>query len=623
MKNKITLTILIGLLLTCSIWAQENASDDVELKNLTELNSEFLEFSPIPFKDGLIFTSSRRAGGILSCPPSESGRFSDLYFSKKGTNGAYEEAKILKGKVNGKYNDGVATFGAGGQKMYFSRNNIEGKNVNNMIDRKIYSADLIEGNWTNINNFPYNSDTFSTSHPTLSYDGLKLYFSSNREGGFGGMDLYVTEMINDQWSEPKNLGEKVNSTGNEIFPFIDNSGNLFFSSDGHAGEGGLDIWAVVPDESGDWGELTSMGAPFNSSFDDLAFSTNADGTEGFFASSREGGLGMDDIYSWKYAPEPLEAIIIVYDEDTGEELEKVPVSITPVRLGSTIDKIFGKAAVEQKIVIETDPLGALTYQVKRESEYALHAEKPGYIPADRLVTTLELTKDGEYRIPIKRDRVLVDLTGLVVNKETNESISMADVIVIDKSTGEEVEMKSDENGNFGVEIDCKHDYEMKASKDGFADGSINLTSILTDCTNNILEQPVIKLAPKVKIVLEGVYFDFDKATLRPEGKEALNTVVNYLKRYPTLEILLTAHTDCRGSDEYNMDLSERRAKSAIDYIGAEGIDASRYSSKGFGESKLVNECDDGVKCTKEQHQANRRVEVEITKFEEENVEIEK
>lgn len=623
MKNKITITLFLAVFCQLSIWAQDKTTNDVEVRNLSELNSEYLEFSPIPYQEGLMFTSSRKAGGVLSCPPNESGRFSDLYFSKKGENDKFEEPKKLKGKVNGKYNDGVATFGPGGQKMYFSRNNIDGKNVNDMIDRKIYAVDMVEGNWTNITEFPFNSDTFSTCHPTLTQDGRKMYFSSNRPGGFGGMDLYVTEFVNDKWSEPRNLGENVNTSGNEIFPFIDFNNNLFFTSDGHPGVGGLDIWASQMNEEGNWDTPISMGEPFNTTFDDLAFSSNSNGTEGFFASNREGGLGLDDIYSWKYAPEPIQVIIVIYDEDTGEELENVPVQITPAEIGNSLDKLYGKAAVEQRTVIETNPEGALTYDVVKDSKYGIHVEKEGYIPADRLVTTLDLTKDGEYRIPIKRDRVLVDLEGLVVDAETNDPIPMSDVTIINKSTGESVEMKADGEGSFRVEIDCKNEYEIIAKKEGYANGSITLSSILTDCVNGELERPIIRLAPKVKITIEGVYFDFDKSTLRPEGKEALDKLVTYLNKYPTMQILLTAHTDCRGSDAYNLALSERRAKSAVDYLGEKGIDPARYSSKGFGETQLVNECDDGVKCSKEQHQANRRVEVEITNFEEENVEIEK
>ncbi|RMG80548.1 MAG: hypothetical protein D6714_14425 [Bacteroidetes bacterium] len=606
--------------LSVGLSAQESVVNGVKVKNLTEVNTEYLEYSPIPFQNGLMFTSSRGKGGLLSCPPPESVGFSDLYFAPKGGNGHYGEAKKMKGKINGKYNDGVPTVVPGGARMYISRNNNEGKNVKDLIDRKIYLAEKVEDAWTNLTEFPFNSDTFSTCHPALSADGQKMVFSSNRPGGHGGMDLYMTTLRDGKWSQPVNLGPEINTPGNEIFPFLDQDGNLFFSSDGlDGGMGGLDIWAARESSPGQWTLLTNMGAPINSVADDLSFYSAPGGSEGFFASNREGGLGMDDIYHWEAEGEPLEAVVVIYDEDTGELLEKVPVEVTPVKINSPMGLVYGKDAVTQKQTFQTDPVGALKYGVVKDAEYAIHAEKEGYIPADRLVTTLELTKDGEYRIPLKRDKILFNLDGLVVNKKTNAPIPMADIVIIDRTTGERVPMVADGEGSFRVEIDCKHDYQIVASKAGFGDDTIDLTGLVADCQAGKVERPILRLPPIIRIAVEDVYFDFDKATLRPEGKQALDKVVTYLNEYPSLEILLTAHTDSRGTKQYNMGLSNRRAKSCMDYIISQGVDASRLDWKGYGESQLVNECADGVPCSEEKHQQNRRVEVIVTKFNEENV----
>ncbi len=626
MKNKYIQNTILLVLFSLPLFAQsgdsENVNNGVELKNLTTINSEYLEFSPMPYKNGLMFTSSRGKAGLFKCPPDESGKYSDLFFSEKDSLGGWKEAKILKGKINGKYHDGVATFASEGEKMFFSRNNMDGKNEADLIDRKIYEADMVEGTWTNITELPFNSDDYSTCHPALSADGKRLYFSSNMTGTLGGMDIFVSEWQDTAWGTPRNLGSAINTIENEIFPFIDANDNLYFSSDGHPGSGGLDIFAARKGQDGEWGLLTNMGSPFNTYADDLAFSSNSTGTEGYFASNREGGLGLDDIYSWTYNPEPLEAIIIVYDEDTGEELEKVPVVITPTKYGNTLDYVYGKGAESSETTIETNEEGSLTYGVAKESEYHLLVEKEGYIPTERQVSTHELIKDGEYRIPIRRDKVLVDLDGLVVNKLTNDPIPLAGVEIINTTTGEKETLDSDGEGSFRVEIDCKHNYVIKAYKPGFTEGELKLNDLLPDCKGNNAPRPIVKLKPRIRIVLEGVYFDFDKSTLRPEGKEALNEVVTKLNKYQSLEVLLTAHTDSRGSDEYNFSLSDRRAKSAIDYIIEQGIAENRLSSKGYGETQLVNECSNGVPCSKEKHQQNRRVELEVTNFEEEDVDLE-
>ena len=232
------LLIFLSLAISCGVMAQ-----GVEFQNIKATNTDRLDFSPTPFGNGLIYTSSK-TNRFLKCPSDNPGDYTDVYYVEKNADGSFGERESLKGGVNGKYNDGNATFNAAGDMMLFTRNNLNGKNALDVIDLKIYSAtkeaDAIH--WSEATPLPFNSDDWSTCHPALSKDGTMLIFSSNRPGSIGGsMDLWSSKYENGVWSLPVNLGPDVNTDGNEIFPYLDEMGNLFFSSDRAGGEGGLDI----------------------------------------------------------------------------------------------------------------------------------------------------------------------------------------------------------------------------------------------------------------------------------------------------------------------------------------------------------------------------------------------
>ncbi len=276
----------------------------VVISNLNMLNSSDMDYSPILYQDGIVFTSTRKhKGSKKKWFKNYKKEYSYLFFSKKTNRGEFRKPQPLKGNLNGRYHEGAATFNASGTLMFFTRNTSEGKNRFGKINLKIYMAKNVKGYWKEIKELPFNSDRHSTCHPSLSADGKRLYFASNRYGGFGGMDIYVSYFEDGKWQYPINLGPEVNSAGNETFPFIDENDELYFSSDGHGGEGGLDIFktSFKQTEIESWNEPVNIGQPFNSEKDDFGFTIYNNSQEGFFTSSREGGLGRDDIYTWRKA----------------------------------------------------------------------------------------------------------------------------------------------------------------------------------------------------------------------------------------------------------------------------------------------------------------------------------
>ncbi|MFQ5445961.1 MAG: OmpA family protein, partial [Saprospiraceae bacterium] len=607
MKNTIPL-----LLLLCITFSVTSVAQVDTLTNIKQINTEELDFSPVPYGGGVIYTSSK-SNRFLQCPTENPGHYTDLFYAERKSDGSFGERVKLKGKVNGKYNDGTATFNILGNKMIFTRNSLNGRNAQDSILLKLYSADLEGDVWTNVTELPFNSDDWTSCHPTLSSDGTLLIFSSNRDGAMNGsMDLFASRFENGEWSEPVNLGPGVNTNGNEIFPYLDEKGNLFYSSNGHGGNGLLDIFAAQADENGKWTTVGNIGTPFNSSDDEVSFVPLKNGTEGYLATAnREGGKGLDDIYYWKRSPDPLPAVIVVVDEATGVRLPGATVDIKPIKLGSVLDKIYGEGEVfaNRPLNLTTGEDGSVVIQVVRESEYSIDVSLKDYEPAQRLPATAELTAQPEYIIPIRRKVYKAKLTGLVYNKDTGEPIPLSGISLVDKTTGDTITIKTDGSGEFTSEINCDHLYEITASAAGYDANTITLEDIELDCKKNGEVYVKIPLQRALVVYLEPIYFDFDKYYIRKgDAQSTLDSLVVLLNKYPSLVVDLSGHCDARGPTAYNDILGDRRAKSAKRYLVKKGIAEDRMTTSDFGERKPVNNCVDNVYCPEPAHQLNRRVD---------------
>jgi outer membrane protein OmpA-like peptidoglycan-associated protein len=627
MKNIKPLFLLICLLVAGHLNAQQASSGCVTLKNLSDVNGEKLDFYAIPFKNGIVFTASK-GNRFLGCPSDDPGGFTDLFFAEKDESGNYKTPVPLEGGVNGKYNDGVATFNQTGDKMIFTRNNMKGKNAADSIDLKLYSADLVGNSWQNVQELTgnINSDDWATCHPTLAKDGTTLIFASNRPGSMGGsMDLWKSTIVNGTWTEPVNLGPKVNTNGNELFPFIDGMGRIFFSSDGHAGgKGGLDIWCSLMDNSCNYQTPINLGEPFNRPGDDVAFSMNDNCSEGFLTSSREDGKGMDDIYSWKCDQQPVNVPIQVVDSITGAPIADANVYINISNFASALDQIChaDQLTAGKPIAVKTNRNGETPEPLALfgDADYAFSADKtPEYKAVKKSSNTAELKRLGKYIIKLSPERRSFD--GLVVDDATNAPIPLANVKIVDKTTGKVVkELKADGEGGFRFDMDCNHSYEFFASAEGYEENSIVINDRQACLDGKI--RPVIRLKrPPTIVCLYDIYFDFDRYYIRKDARETLDSLVDLLSEYPTLKLRLVGATDSRGTSSYNDWLANQRAKSTLEYLKKKYVDAKRFTLDATGEKSLANNCTDGVPCTAAQHQANRRVVIEVLSYEEPGVVI--
>ncbi|WP_267740670.1 OmpA family protein [Myroides injenensis] len=500
----------------------ENKYERYELKPLS-INTEYSDYGATLLGNHLVFTSARATENASSSKIHEwtNESYTSLYSSEITKESGFTEPVLFAKELNSKVNDATAVFTSDGKTMYFTRNNSKnsGRRKNNKEKSsllKIYKATKQEdGLWGQVLELPFNSDNFNTAHPALSPDDKWLYFASDRKGTLGQSDIFrVAIYENGEYGKPENLGDKINTSGRETFPFISKDNFLFFSSDGHPGLGGLDVFVAKINVDGSLGKPSNIGSPINSSMDDFSFYIEPKAGKGFVSSNRADGRGGDDIYFFSEKPcrQALEGI--VYDKNTQEILA-------------------------QAMVVISDAL--------YEKSDTLYTDDKGYYKSDFL-------NCGEkYRIKAEKENY---------------------------NTVEVVFTVSREPGIKTVNIGLEKTHEPIA-----------------------LEDDLFK-----KLKLQPIYFDFDKSNIRPDAQIELMKVVEVMKEYPTMKIDVRSHTDSRGNDAYNMKLSDRRVKSTMKWMIEQGIDKERLTGRGYGESQLLNKCSNGVPCTIEEHQLNRRSE---------------
>lgn len=361
-----------------------NSKKQYFLKDI-KFNSKYSDFGAYEHNGKIYFTSARDKGDLKKHINSwDEEPFLNIYaIDKNGNDSIISGKSKLKGKVNSVYHDGPITITKDGKTMYFSRTdfikNVLGRNGEGISNLKIYKASLINGKWKNVKELPFNSNHFSNGHPALSPDESKLYFASDRPGGFGGSDIYFVEINNAGYSKPKNLGSIINTNRNERFPFVNKEGALFFSSDGHPGLGLLDIFGTVADENNTILSVINLGTPVNSSKDDFSFFMNEDGLSGYFASNRKGGVGKDDIYAFDRVPQ-LNLNGTVYDDINNQLIDSATVTLI-----DNLENVLG--------TYKTNDKGQYAFSIDRDSEYVVKVNKDGFLERSESVSSKNIYKD--------------------------------------------------------------------------------------------------------------------------------------------------------------------------------------------------------------------------------------
>jgi outer membrane protein OmpA-like peptidoglycan-associated protein/tetratricopeptide (TPR) repeat protein len=576
------------------------------------INSDFSDFGVSFINDKQVVFSSTRNGKTLLGRQNRRDNlpFFDMFIADVD-NWQLTNVRLFSEELKSNLHDGPATFSKDGNEVYFTRNiYLKRSRYEERINRlMIYRSVKDSVKWGKVELLHFNSEEFSCGHPTLSADGQKLYFASDMPGGSGNTDIWVVERNGDSWGDPTNLGESINTPGREMFPYIHLDGTLYFSSDGYATLGGLDILACRPSESG-FLLPVNLGYPINSPSDDFAFSLSSDGFNGYLSSNRKISAS-DDIYKFTIRPKPP---IAVADKVETERYTK-KVSILPISNDILGDgKVINITDFSNKSVNG----GEVKFNSKKqEMEYFPPNE---YFGLDTIFYTVCDTFTNykgcsQSYIAIDVKNVYYGLEGLVVFKGTNQPVPDVEITLLDDHNKVITNDATSNLGSFKLDLIKNKKFTVKVFKDGYVSKNIPLSTIdIPPGTQKIKE--VIEIEELKGLTFElMILFDLNKANIRPDAaKELDEKALTFLLENPKVRIELSAHTDSRGSNVNNKSLSQRRADSAVQYLISKGIDPKRMVSKGYGEEKLLNKCKDGVYCTEAEHQRNRRVEITVLSY---------
>ncbi|GAB3015768.1 OmpA family protein [Spirosoma pulveris] len=604
-------------------------SSSYRIQNLP-INSRQADFSPMYYKGGLVFVSSRdESGAIKRVFNWNQTPFLDIYFHPdtnqlrlpgaglvnsavvgSGTeareesgeaaneNIALSKAEIFSRTLNTKYHEGPMTFTKDQNVIVFTRNNASkgksGKSSEGVKKLKLYSAINKNGKWVDIQELPFNNSEYSVGHPAFAPDDSKLYFVSDMPGGFGGTDIYVVEYTDGQWGSPVNMGKEINTEGNEMFPFAAESGNLYFSSDGHEGLGGLDVFVAELKDGIAYKGVQNAGAPINSEKDDFGFITDKNGTSGYFSSNRKKGISDDDIYSFRRSCKQLN--ILVYDAKTNTPLESADVRIL-------------RNGVNQELRV-TNKAGRTDLCVDSNAEYEFRAIKEGFAINSVRFSTLTQSPKPVLNVSIYLERSENTVVKGVIKTEVNQQPATGVKVTLrnEKDKSEQT-VTTGPDGGYEFDVKPNAPYTITAQKDRYATkkAQYNKTKrkaqVITDSLGLYGVGDVFQL--------KNIYYDLNKFFIRADAAHELDHVLAILKEYPQMKIELRSHTDSRATDTYNIRLSENRARAAMDYLVSRGVQANRLVARGYGESEIINGCVDGVNCSEGEHQQNRRTEFKI------------
>lgn len=494
--------------------------------NNSDINSQYSDYGTAFYQNKIVFASARDTGSVMQRKHKWTGEyFTNLYVADLDQDFNPSNVRKFDKAVNTKFHEATPVYTKDGSTVYFTRNNYingkKGKDAEKTTLVKIYKATFKDDKWSNVAELPFNSDNYSTAHPTLSSDEQTLYFASDMPGTVGQSDLYKVKINYDgTFGKPENLGKEINTEGKETFPYVTDENELYFASDGHPGLGGLDVFVAKIDANGNVKDVQNIGSDVNSPQDDFAYIIDTKSRKGFYSSNKYNGKGNDDIYQF------LETKKLICNQELH---------------GLVTDSLTGKVLSDTKVSIYNN-----------QAQF--------------------------------------------INSTT-----------------------TDPEGNYSILVDCGKEYNVRAEKVEYTTKEVMIS---VGKFSGKTELPIALTPSKCQLAIgddlgkcfgiKMIYFDLDKSNIRQEAALDLEKILDALQQNPNMKLDIRSHTDSRATAAYNMKLSGRRAKSTIEWLIKNGIDSSRLTGKGYGESELVNQCADGVKCTEAEHQMNRRSEFIIT-----------
>lgn len=590
-----------------------------DIKNL-DVNTKEEDFGAVFFNEKIMYASiKKKAKPVKRSYNWNSKSFFDLYSAEISADGQLNNAQPFR--FNKKMHEGPAAFAKEGTLMAFTQNSYDGKKKDGAVKLQIFFSEFKDGVWQKEQTFKYNSSDYSVAHPWLSADGNTMYFSSDMQGGYGATDIYkVTRTEGGEWGDVINLGNKINTEGDEMFPFVEEKTNyLYFASSGHLGLGGLDLFLAVlkPDRVG---KIVNMGFPLNGQYDDFGLIINTDAKKGYFSSNRLVGKGDDDIYAFELLkPFVFEKVISGKVSDTNKNF--IPGSV--VRLydkeGNVVDSIMSDENAFFSFVVEAD-----------EKQYDLVSYSGPKYTAGKNTANTAVYEDIIIADIVVEKLPEFTLYGVLADKITKTPVVGAKITLTDKLSGKKEELVSSETGDFSKQLkDSKLNdvisYNIRIEKDGYFARVAEYNKTLTREGRYNMKEELDADLVKFEVGMDlgkllgiyPIYFDYNKFDIRADAALELEKIVKVMNENPAMVVELGSHTDCRGFGAYNRELAENRAKASAEYVKQRISNPERIYGKGYGEDKLKNDCTcEGAlrsACPEEQHQQNRRTEFIILK----------
>ena len=561
-------------------------------------NDNYSYFSSTFFKDNLLVASDSPKSNGSKNESWKGGYYFDIFEVNNDTE------KSLSNKINSPLHEASPSYCKSENTLYFTRSSLRKgskakKNSENENNLKIYSSIYIDGDWIEPEIFPFSSDEYSTGHPAINKSGDKLFFISDKEGGYGETDIYFSELINNKWSEPVNLGDVINTPGKEMFPTLRELKDtlyLYYSSNYKMGLGGLDIY-VSKNYGEGWSIPSHLTYPINTEHDEFGIIWKEDNS-GYFTSNRDNINGNDGIFKLDLITQKYYVAGYVLDGSKKTALSNTQVSISD-------------SFLDEKSNLTTNEDGYFITELTPNSNFDITAFKDGYPTKSSSITTIGLTRSDTIYLNIELTNFPeFFVKGTIKDKATGLPITNGNILLEgDNNTSKSLIVK---NGVFVSKIDSNTLYLLTTKiPNYFLKKSKVSTKGLKKSDTLYADFVLEKLEVNKAIKLDNIYYDLGKYAIRQDAKVALNDLIETLKDNPTITIELSSHTDSRGSTKSNQWLSQKRAQSAINYLAKEGIDKNRLTAVGYGEEKLLNKCKNGVKCSKEEHQLNRRTEFKV------------
>lgn len=584
-----------------------------EIVNLA-LNTLNSEFGGVVFGDNLIFAAVKKKSNLFdkTYKWNNEGYLNLVSIPLKNVNAKDSIVNYFSKELKSPMHESNAVFTKDGKTMYFTRNNYSngkrGKDTNKISNIQIFRAEMLDGKWTNVVSLPFNSPKYSVEHPALSPDEKTLYFSSDMPGTMGSFDIFSVSVDGLTYGVPINLGENINTSKREQFPFVSKDNHLYFSSNGWEGYGNLDIF-VSDIQNNSYSKATNVGLPVNSGYDDFAYYVDSDTKEGYFSSDRLGGKGKDDIYSFK---ETKDLIIedckqyitgIITDTDSQRVLENAKVTL------------FSIDNRELEVVV-TAADGKFNFSVACESKYSLVVTKENYTENSKSLTaSKDRNKSNDGSMAIRSQEI--------INKEKElaaQALKAAELVALEQKRKADAIALQQQKAADATALEAKRLAELAAiqqlKKDKLAADTKQkeiAEAKKKERTAAIIaaEKDVVKDKERLIIKTDPIYFDYNMWYIRKESKKILNRVVELMNKYPELVVEIGSHTDNRGNANFNENLSQKRADATRNYILEQGIPKNRIQAKGYGESVPIVKCIPEDSCDEEQHELNRRSEFVI------------